>query len=63
MDKVQYTPPMRHEMPTDAAKFLAALREKDRQVHEIAQRDLGSSYFMGRTNGYGAWKKTAGAAT
>lgn len=55
MDK--YTQPARHEMPTNAERFLASLSEKDREVHRIAQRDLGSSYFMGRTNGYNAWKK------
>ena len=55
MDK--YTPPPQHEIPKDAEKFLATLTEKDREVHRIAQRDLGSSYFMGRTNGYSAWKR------
>lgn len=55
MDK--YTPPPRHETPENAEQFLAALTEKDREVHRIAQRELGSSYFMERTNGYNAWKK------
>lgn len=55
----QYVPPKKHDEPADVVKFLASLSEKDRQVHEIAQRDLGSSYFMGRTNGYGAWKRAA----
>lgn len=53
----KYTPPPRHEMPASAERFLASLTEKDREVHRIAQRDLGSSYFMARTNGYTAWRK------
>lgn len=53
----KYTPPPQHAVPENAEKFLATLSEKDREVHRIAQRDLGSSYFMARTNGYSAWRR------
>ena len=53
----KYTPPPPHPRPVDADEFLATLDEKNRELHEIATRFLGSSYFMDRCHGYKAWKK------
>ncbi len=58
----RYTPPPPHKRPADAEAFLATLDEKNRQLHEIATRFLGSSYFMERCHGYQGWKKKAAAA-
>ncbi len=57
-----YKPPPPHKRPADAAEFLASLDETNRQLHELAQEKLGSSYFMDRCHGYKAWKKAQAAA-
>jgi hypothetical protein len=57
MNTIKYTPPKTHQMPQNRAEFMASLTVRDREIHEMALRDLGSSYFMERTNGYNAWKK------
>ncbi len=53
----KYTPPPPHPRPADAEAFLASLDRTNRELHEIATRFLGSSYFMDRCHGYKAWKK------
>ena len=58
----RYIPPPPHRRPADADEFLATLDDKNRQLHEIATRFLGSSYFMGRCHGYLGWKKAQAAA-
>jgi hypothetical protein len=59
----RYIPPPPHRRPADAEEFLATLDEKNRQLHEIATRFLGSSYFMNRCHGYLGWKKAQASAT
>ena len=46
-----------HPLPKDSEEFLADMDDKHKQLHEIAQEFLGSSYFMERTHGYQKWKK------
>ena len=46
MAESQYVPPPLHRIPEEAAKFLATLPEKERQLHELAIELLGSSYFV-----------------
>lgn len=62
MDRPRYVPPPPHKRPADAEAFLATLDENNRNLHEIAARFLGSSYFMDRCHGYLGWKKAAAAA-
>jgi hypothetical protein len=57
-----YKPPPPHKRPADAAEFLASLDETNRQLHELAQEQLGSSYFMDRCHSYKAWKKAQAAS-
>ena len=57
-----YKPPPPHKHPADFAEFLASLDETNRQLHELAQEQLGSSYFMDRCHSYKAWKKAQAAA-
>jgi hypothetical protein len=52
-----YTPPPSHPLPPDADEFLASISPREREVHMMAIRILGSSYFMDRCHGYLAWKK------
>jgi hypothetical protein len=54
---LKYTPPPTHKKPDDVAEFLASLSENERLLHQMAERILGSSYFMDRTHGYQKWKK------
>jgi len=42
----EYKPPPPHRIPEEASKFLETLKEKERQLHELAIELLGSSYFV-----------------
>lgn len=57
----QILPP--HTPPADADAYLAACSPQERQLVDLAIEQLGSSYFMEKSHGYLAWKKTAAAAT
>jgi hypothetical protein len=59
-NRPKYTPPPPHPRPADAEAFLTTLDDRNRELHEIATRFLGSSYFMDRCHGYKAWKKAQG---
>lgn len=52
-----YTQPEKHRKPVDAGEFLASLNEKEKELHVLAERILGSSYFLDRTHSYTKWKK------
>jgi hypothetical protein len=56
-----YKPPPPHKRPADAEAFLASLDDTNRALHELAQQQLGSSYFMDRCHAYKAWKKATAA--
>lgn len=59
----KYIPIPPHPLPTDAAEFIASMLPHEREVHEMAARLLGSSYFMERSNGYLAWKRAKAQAS
>ena len=50
-----YKPLPKHPLPADAQEFLASLSPVERKLQELARENLGSSYFMEKTNGYKAW--------
>ncbi len=54
----KYNSPPPHAKPADAGEFLAAATDNERRLHEIAERFLGTSYFMDRTHGYIKWLKS-----
>ncbi len=54
-----YKEPEIHRKPVDAAAFLASLSTRERELHALAEKLLGSSYFLDRTHSYVKWKKTA----
>jgi ActR/RegA family two-component response regulator len=52
-----YTPPKPAPLPADFDEFFASLSEKERELHELAQERLGSSYFVQWTHMYMKWSK------
>jgi hypothetical protein len=56
MPETEYKPPPPHRIPEKAAKFLATLSEKERQLHELALELLGSSYFVETSHAFKAAK-------
>lgn len=52
----RYQPPPPHEVPEEAAAYVAQMSEKDRELHELAIQLLGSSYFVEWSHGFKKWK-------
>jgi hypothetical protein len=52
-----------HNNPADAEAYLAASSPQERQLVKLAIEQLGSSYFMEKSHGYLAWKKSVAAST
>ncbi len=44
-----------HPIPAEAEAYLAAMTPAQRELHELAVKMLGSSYFIQRTHGYQKW--------
>ena len=42
----------KHKRPANAEAFLTSLSPIERQLQELAQEKLGSSYFMEKTSAY-----------
>ena len=55
-----YTPPKPPVKPADYTEFLESLDHKERELHEMAEKLLGSSYFVQWTHGYRKWKASQG---
>lgn len=47
-EREKYQPPKPHRLDP---KWFEALDDRHRQLHELAQEKLGSSYFADRTHG------------
>ena len=56
----QTLPP--HSNPADSDAYLAACSLQERQLVQLAIDQLGSSYFMEKSHGYLAWKKSSASA-
>lgn len=52
-----YTPPKPAPLPADFEEFYASLSDKEKELHELAQKKLGSSYFIQWTHMYVSWSK------
>lgn len=53
----KYKEPEVHRRPANEAQFVTALNSKEQELHKMAERLLGSSYFMDRTHSYNKWQQ------
>jgi len=51
-----------HPLSAEEKTYVSQLGDRGRELHVLAQEKLGSSYFVNRALGYGAWKKAGAAA-
>ena len=51
---MQYTHP-EHPISPEGKQFLASLTQEQRNLQVLAQKMLGSSYFLEKTHGFKAW--------
>jgi len=51
---MQYTHP-EHPISPEGKQFLASLTQEQRNLQILAQKMLGSSYFIEKTHGFKAW--------
>jgi hypothetical protein len=59
MKPTQYQEPAPHPVPKEAEAYLKSLSPERKELHELAVKLLGSSYFIERTIGFKAWKDTS----
>jgi hypothetical protein len=52
-----YTPPPPHTPPPETHAYLAAMTPRERELHELAVKLLGSSYFVEYSHGFAQSKK------
>lgn len=52
-----YTPPRLAPLPADFDEFIASLTEKEKELHQLASENLGSSYIVQHTHAYRKWSK------
>jgi len=57
----KYSKPPAPSKPADYADFLASLTERDKELLELGEQWLGSSFFIQWTHLYGEWKAKAGS--
>lgn len=46
-----------HEVTAKGKEFLASLSPRERELHTLAAKMLGSSYFVEKTHAYVKWLK------
>jgi hypothetical protein len=51
-----------HPIPEVAAAYVAAMTPAEKELHELAIKMLGSSYFVERTHGFRKWQAATAAA-
>jgi hypothetical protein len=54
MEQRAILPP--HPVPAEAAGYVSQFTPAQKELHEMAVKLLGSSYFVERTHGYRKWK-------
>jgi hypothetical protein len=52
-----------HVITPEAAAYLATLSSEALELHELAVKMLGSSYFVDRTHGFQKWSAAQGKTT
>jgi hypothetical protein len=57
-ETLSFQPP--HPLNEKEKAFIKSLTEKEKALHELATKMLGSSYFAGKTHGYKAWTTNQG---
>jgi len=55
-ETLQFQPPHQHN--EKEKQFLASLAPREKELHDLATKMLGSSYFTGKTHGFTAWAKS-----
>ena len=58
---MQYTHP-EHPISPEGKQFLESLTQEQRNLQILAQKMLGSSYFIEKTHGFKAWITTNAAS-
>ena len=58
---MQYTHP-EHPISPEGKQFLASLTHEQRNLQILAQKMLGSSYFIEKTHGFKVWLATNAAS-
>lgn len=53
-ETLTFQPP--HALNPQEKTFFKQLPPKEKELHELATKMLGSSYFMGKTHAYRAWE-------
>jgi hypothetical protein len=56
MDKIGWQPP--HTIDEKGYRFLESLSQKERELHTMASKMLGSSYFVEKTHAFKKWEAT-----
>jgi hypothetical protein len=54
--KQKYTPPAKHSQPDDYDMFLESLTPQEHMLMEIAENELGSSFYVRWCHAYNKWK-------
>ena len=58
--KNPYIPLKPHAIPKEAIAYLDSLNPKERELHDMAVKILGSSYFVETSHGFVKWKAAQG---
>ncbi len=53
---MSFQPPP-HPLNKQEEAFIQQLNPQEKQLHELASKMLGSSYFTGKTHAFNAWIK------
>ena len=53
-ERLAFQPP--HALNPQEKAFFKQLTPQEKELHELATKMLGSSYFMGKTHAYRAWE-------
>ncbi len=49
--------PIPHSLNEKEQAYIASLSPQEKELHLLAVKMLGSSYFVGKTHGFAAWIK------
>lgn len=60
MEPEIYIPPKPAPKPADYDEFISTLSPKEKELHEMGEKLLGSSYFVQWTHHYRKWKASKG---